>query len=45
MMGLSAGDGFCKIAKPISWSKSDTDQTILEVKEHNAVGKALCGWK
>lgn len=33
---------YCQIEKPISWSKRDTDQTIREVKEHNAVHKALC---
>jgi len=33
---------YCQIEKPISWSKRDTDQTIREVKEHNAAHKALC---
>lgn len=33
---------YCQIEKPISWSKKDTDQTIREVKGHNAVYKALC---
>ncbi len=36
---------FCAIAKPISWSPRDTDQTIREVKSHNATGVALCRWK
>ncbi len=36
---------FCKIAEPITWSSRDTDETIGEVKSHNAVGKAICGWK
>lgn len=36
---------FCSVAKPIAWSKEDTPETIEAVKEHNAVGKALCGWK
>lgn len=35
---------FCDVARPISWSRNDTDQTILQVKEHNAVGQALCAW-
>jgi hypothetical protein len=35
---------YCRIARPISWSSQDTDQTIREVKEHNAVGVELCGW-
>jgi hypothetical protein len=37
-------DSFCLIAQPISWSTKDTDSTIEGVKEHNAVGKRLCGW-
>jgi len=37
-------DSFCSVAKPILWSKADTDKTLLAVKEHNAVGKRLCGW-
>lgn len=35
---------FCLIARPITWSAKDTDATIEQVKEHNAVGKRLCGW-
>ncbi len=35
---------FCQVAKPIAWSSRDTDPTIEQVKEHNAVGAALCGW-
>lgn len=41
---LPGADTFCRVAKPISWSSRDTDETIREVKAHNAVGKALCGW-
>lgn len=37
-------DTYCRIAKPITWSAQDTDQTIREVKAHNAAGVALCGW-
>lgn len=33
---------FCGAARPIYWSKSDTDKTIAQVKEHNAAWKALC---
>lgn len=36
---------FCASAKPIAWSAADTDATIREVKAHNAVGRALCGWR
>jgi hypothetical protein len=35
---------FCDGAKPIYWSKKDTDKTIWQIKEHNAVGKQSCGW-
>lgn len=35
---------FCLVAKPIFWSPKDTDETIKQVKLHNAAGKALCGW-
>lgn len=35
---------FCRAAEPIYWSAKDTDKTIAQVKEHNAVGKKLCGW-
>jgi hypothetical protein len=34
----------CASFAPVYWSKSDTDKTIAQAKEHNAVGKALCGW-
>lgn len=43
MMGTRATDTSCKAFVPISWSKKDTDQTIREVKSHNAAYKALCG--
>ena len=33
----------CTGFRKISWSSKDTDQTILEVKEHNAAYKAICG--
>lgn len=36
--------GFCKVAEPIYWSGKDTEKTIAQVKEHNAVGKKLCQW-
>lgn len=32
---------FCAVSKPIRWSVDDTDETILQSKQHNAVGKAL----
>lgn len=34
-------DLFCQIAKPITWSSKDTDETIRQAKAHNAVGVKL----
>lgn len=48
MTGLRETEGhafFCQVAEPISWSSKDTGITILQVKQHNAVGKELCGWR
>lgn len=28
---------------PITWSRADTDDTIRQVREHNAAWEALCG--
>jgi outer membrane PBP1 activator LpoA protein len=36
---------FCTTARAIYWDKEDTRETISQIKEHNAVGKKLCGWK
>lgn len=41
----SAPSEFCAIARPITWSRKDTDQTILAIKEYDAVGVKLCGWR
>jgi hypothetical protein len=35
----------CQSFVPVYWSKSDTDKTIAQVKEHNAAWKALCSLK
>lgn len=35
---------FCQGAKPIRWSQMDTDETIAQIKELNAIGGKLCGW-
>jgi hypothetical protein len=32
----------CRSFQPITWSSRDTDETILEVKAHNAVWSELC---
>lgn len=34
----------CQSFQPITWSAKDTVLTVAQVKEHNAAGKALCGW-
>lgn len=39
---LRAAYVYCQVEQPISWSTKDTDQTISEVKQHNAVYKSLC---
>lgn len=33
---------YCRVDNAISWSKRDTDQTIREVKDHNAVHDNIC---
>lgn len=43
--GTGATRVYCASAKPIRWSRSDTDETIRQAKAHNAAGKAVCGWK
>jgi hypothetical protein len=35
----------CSAFEPIRWSRKDTDETIRQAKEHNAVWAALCGTK
>ena len=30
------------VFEPIYWSKRDTVETVRQIKEHNAVGKATC---
>jgi hypothetical protein len=32
----------CSAFEPIRWSKKDTEETIWQVKEHNAVWAAMC---
>lgn len=33
---------FCALYKPVHWSARDTDQTIIEVKQNNAVWTKFC---
>ncbi len=32
----------CSIFEPIRWSAKDSDETIRQVREHNAAWKAAC---
>ena len=41
----NAGADFCAIAKPFRWNPQDTDESILQAKEWNAIGVKLCNWK
>ena len=34
----------CQSFEPIYWSAKDSAKTVAQVKEHNAAGKAICGW-
>lgn len=43
--GATDGAAFCDVAAPFRWSARDTRQTQEQAASHNAVGKALCGWK
>lgn len=43
--GSATKSALCDQFRPIMWSSQDADQTIAEVKGHNAVGMKLCGWK
>lgn len=41
--GSAATDAVaCTAFEPIRWSVEDTDETIRQVKEHNAAWKAVC---
>lgn len=41
-MTVSAGTE-CLRWEPIAWSVNDTDETIRQVKAHNAVYQSICG--
>jgi hypothetical protein len=39
------GASFCAAARAIYYSRHDTKPTVVQIREHNAVGVALkCGW-
>ena len=42
---VNAGASFCQIAKPLCYARSDTSETIIQIRIHNEKGKALgCNW-
>lgn len=41
-MDFVATDISCDAFRPISWSKSDTFETTLQIREHNAAWRPLC---
>lgn len=44
-LGAISHASFCSLAEPIYFSKADTELTKKQVRELNAIGKKLCGWK
>lgn len=38
----SAGGWECLAFRPIAWSRADTEETIRQVREHNAVWEEAC---
>lgn len=39
---IRGAETFCSVAQPIMWSVNDTDETLRQVKAHNAVWVRLC---
>ena len=44
-VGLLGRAPFCSVAEPITYSRRDTVETVKQIRELNAVGIELCGWK
>lgn len=42
-LNVAAARVTCEALRPISWSTKDTDETIREIKSHNAAWTELCG--
>lgn len=47
--GTTTGGGetraaLCDQFRPVRWSVSDTDATIAQNQQNNAVGVRVCGW-
>lgn len=45
LTGIAGTEVACQSFRPITWSIADTDQTIREIKGHNAAGKEICNWE
>ena len=43
--GAVTANAACGIFRPITWAKLDTAPTVKQVREHNAAGVAVCGWR
>lgn len=39
-----AEPSFCDVARPLTWSAADSDETLRGIRAHNARGVELCGW-
>ncbi len=44
MGGGETRAALCDQFRPVSWSIKDTDETIAQSKQNNAVGVRVCGW-
>lgn len=42
-MGSAGTETACEAFEPVRWSQADTDETIAQVKGHNAAWQAVCG--
>ncbi len=36
---------YCLIAKPMTYSDNDTEDTQVEIAKYDLKGQKLCGWK
>lgn len=35
---------FCDLAQVITWVDEDSEETRIEIREHNCIGASECGW-
>lgn len=45
MAGGETRAALCDQFAPIRWGTADSDSTISQAKQHNAVGSTICGWR